>query len=308
MKFIRLRRLLIPGMAAMLLLSACSSQKTPFPAVQPGMKSRVISVMPSESISARGNFDLKIIADSHHHDVRVIADELSAHVFVANVGKDNTLFLTSGITEGYVPAHRPTVIVRTSQLMNLGYDGQGDIEVIGLHNELKTVKINTIGHFALRGRSRITDLEVDGQGSGTIENVKSTNMRIAIAGKMHVDIRGVAGISSIKMSDNAYLNCYWVDSMNLNILARHHAQLHLGGLVDKVIANVYDSAVYDGRYLRAQDAFVKTYDQARADIQVVDKQHTYAQDRSNIYYFSTPEIGNDYMAQMGAVLDRVDIP
>ena len=69
---------------------------------------------------------------------------------------------------------------------------------------------------------------------------------------------------------------------------------------------LWNHADFNGRYLRASRAFVKTHDNSVAKISAVRRQHTLASDASDIYFYNLPEMRTDFMAYDGAVLDMRD--
>lgn len=299
-------RPLMAVMATLLLLCACAKQKVELKPDVP-VASRKIAVMSNLGVVAKGDFNLKIIADSRVHDLRFIAEEPQISLLHTRVDDNHMLHITLDKTENYLPQFRPTVILRTRRLHEFHYKGHGDIDVTGLHNELDKVSIDTVGKFRLHGRINLHQLALRGKGSGTIDRVNSHGLDVKMDGQMRVTIKGIADISKLDMSGKTYLNMHWVDSPHLTITARDEACIELAGIATRISARVYDKAQYDGKYLRAQNVFVRTYSHARADIQVVEQQHTFASGQSNIYFHSLPEVATDYMVKVGSVLNMIDI-
>ena len=73
--------------------------------------------------------------------------------------------------------------------------------------------------------------------------------------------------------------------------------------MDRLDVELWNTAHFNGRYLRAEHSFVKTHDRSLAEISVIRNQHTLASGKSNIYFYELPLTRADFMAFDGSVLD-----
>ena len=108
------------------------------------------------------------------------------------------------------------------------------------------------------------------------------------------------------MDNDGWLSMYWIKSKMLIVRGRGAAFIQLAGVADRLDVELWGKAQFHGRYLRANNAFVKTHNQSLAEIAAVNKQHTLASDNSDIHFFNIPSMKTDFMAFNGAVLDMRD--
>ena len=128
-------------------------------------------------------------------------------------------------------------------------------------------------------------------------------MEIDTGNKAWVQLRGEAKLSSLKFTGDGFLSMYWVDSPYLKVSGKGKGKVEIAGKVGTLEANLYDHAYFNGQYLRSKKAYVKTYNHARADINVLETQNTLASGESDIFFFDTPKYVTNNMSKAGAVLD-----
>ena len=91
------------------------------------------------------------------------------------------------------------------------------------------------------------------------------------------------------------------------VRARDQSFIQLAGAVGKLDVELWGKACFRGRYLRADRAFVKTHDVSVAEISAVKRQHTLANDASDIHFYNVSTMKADFMGFDGAVLDMRDL-
>lgn len=217
---------------------------------------------------------------------------------------DHTLLIRIG--HGYPRYGEISAEIRAPYLNAFGFDGMGTILGNHVHSGLLDLSINNPGQTKLSGSMVIRRLKVNGGGNVEISGVRTQFLQLKILGKTKLQLAGMVNISNLNIDGDGLLSMYWVKSPFLKICARGRTFIQLGGVVDKLDVELFGTAHFNGRYLRAKNAFVKTHQKSIADITVVKHQHTLALDASDIYFYKIPETKADFMAFDGSVLDMRD--
>ena len=196
-----------------------------------------------------------------------------------------------------------TVDIDSHYLNAFSYHGNGQITGNKLRTYDLILDIDNNGSSQLDGQIGVKDLHVTGTGQTHIRGMSSQHLKIKLEGNARLDIQGKLALADVRMQGNSRLSLYWVDSRVLIVRAKDAAKLQLAGVVDWMDVHLHNSASFNGRYLRATRAFIKTFDVARADVNITTRQHTLASGNSNIYVFEQPTMKTDLMAFNGSVLD-----
>ncbi len=211
--------------------------------------------------------------------------------------------LRINLNQEYPDYGQVTVDISTRYLTSFSYQGTGVVTAVNLKsNALKVVLANT-GRTVLQGQIGLRDLAVKGPGFVQINGIDSKFLNVKLEGKPRVQLVGTANLSSLEMKGHGWLSLYWVKSNVLKIRAKDHVFLQLAGVTKVLDVELWNEARFNGRYLRATRGFVKTHNKSEADVAIVSRQHTLADDASNIYFYNLPEMKTDFMACNGSVLD-----
>ncbi len=189
------------------------------------------------------------------------------------------------------------------RLASFSYHGSGSIVAQSLYSSSIDLFIHNDGPTYLAGSFTLHKAAFGGRGKIRINGIQGANCTLILSGNTKVQIKGTFQLSELKMKNHAWLSAYWLKSHVLKIRMRDQAYAQLAGTVDFMDTALRDTARFNGRYLRAQRAFVRTADQTEADINVVEAQHTLATGSSNIYFYDLPDMRADFMVEDGSVLD-----
>ncbi len=220
---------------------------------------------------------------------------------VRTVVKDGALYLSLGA--GYPRFGEVTADVQGRFLNKFNYQGGGVITGDRLHTRALDLYIDNAGTTRLGGDLGIQDLVVKGDSSVLLSGVNSYDLKVKLIGSPKVQINGVINLSHLTINGNGWLSMYWVKSHNLTIVASKKAKIQLAGIANRLEVELWNSAQFKGRYLRAQRSFVKTHNKSVAEISAVNHQSSLANDVSDIYYYNIPNTRADFMAKDGSILD-----
>ncbi|MDI9819654.1 MULTISPECIES: GIN domain-containing protein [unclassified Legionella] len=205
--------------------------------------------------------------------------------------------------KGYPRCGSVSVEIRGHYLNTFSYQGSGEVKGANLRSGLLDLSIDNSGRTTLGGNIVLRRLTVSGGGYTQISGINSQYLQLSITGKSKVQLAGIINISKLDLDEGVWLGMYWVKSKVLTVHGKGRAFMQLAGIVDRLEVELWGNAHFNGRYLRANRAFVRTHDRAVADIAAVRRQHTLATGASDIYFYNLPTLRTDFMAYDGSVLD-----
>ncbi|HBI21485.1 MAG TPA: hypothetical protein DDY37_02695 [Legionella sp.] len=191
----------------------------------------------------------------------------------------------------------------THYLTQWVYRGTGTVVGSNIRSGMLDATIDNQGSTVLQGQIAVRHLTIKGTGFTQINGVTGHGLTINVAGKPRIQLAGVMDVVALNMRGDGWVSLYWIKSQSLKIRAHGKGFVQMAGVVDMLDLELWDSARFNGRYLRGDHVFAKTHDRAVADISVLKRQHTLALNSSNIYFHNIPDMKADFMANAGAVLD-----
>ena len=193
--------------------------------------------------------------------------------------------------------------IKMPKLYRFAYQGQGTITAHNIHASPLDISIENTKNTTWSGRLGLRYLTLRGPGSTHITGIHSPNLNVKLEGSPHVILRGEASLRNLYTEGDGWLNLYWVKGGRVVVRSVGSTRVSLAGSVDLLEGCFSGKTRFDGHYLRAKETFIKTHDEAIAEISSVNDQHTLAQGASDIYYYNRPARRTDYMRDVGAVLD-----
>ena len=255
-------------------------------------------------VYVKGLLNVSLRTGSSHPNVILRGDPRDLAHVVTNVVNG---LLQVTLKDGYPQYGDVQVDVNSRYLNSFEYHGTGVITGTQLHTGLLDVLLDNKGKTTLQGQIGLRKLVVQGGGYTEISGVNSPYLLINISGKSIVRLAGVVNLTSLDMNKDGRLSLYWVKSKELIVRGRGKAFIQLAGAVDKLHVELWGASRFNGRYLRAQRAFVKTHNYSVAEISAASRQHTLASDASDIHFYNIPVMKADFMSNAGAVLDMRDL-
>lgn len=288
--------LLITGCAR--LARAPVSAIKPFPVVE---SSEQIRQMPAfNRVNVEGKLNVSLHTGYQHPSIILRGDPRDLSRISTRISDDNLFIAIGKRYPNYGPV---SVEIRSHYLNAFNYKGAGVITGTNIHSGLLDLSIDNPGQTTLGGSLFLRKLVASGGGNIQLNDVNSQYLHLTIKDSTTVRIIGAINLSKLNLEGKGSLSMYWVKSDNLSICGKGTANIQLAGIVNTLELDLWDSARFYGRYLRARRAFVKTHDHAVADINALKHQHTLAMDASDIYFYNIPQTKADFMAYAGSVLD-----
>ncbi len=220
---------------------------------------------------------------------------------VRTVVNNNTLYVSIG--KGYPDHGAVHIDIQTRALNRFRFNGAGVITGTQLNTNYLDLYLSNQGTTTLGGSIGLHQLVAKGGGLIKISGVNGQNLQITMEDDPKIQMAGIINISTLNVAGKGILTMYWVRSPNLTIHAENAAKIYLAGVVSRLSVELWDFALFKGRYLRADRSFVKTHDKSVAEISAVNHQSSLASDASDIYYYNLSKTRADFMAYNGSVLD-----
>lgn len=190
-----------------------------------------------------------------------------------------------------------------ANLLQLTIKGNGSVRTQALPSSLQQLILDGNRLALLRGSHvKLQRLSVDHVKQAQIDGVESTQLLASVRDSGPVAIHGNVGIRELVVTNSDTVAISWVNSQELTLRLRGTQRVYFAGIAQLLNATVLDHARLDAKYLRAQKAFVNTKQHGTAEVTVLDSLNAYAQDQSNIYYYTTPKLLGRYYQDHGSIL------
>ena len=295
-------------MGCVLLLTGCPhshemhAPKVSVPAVHSGQEHRQVAVF--TRVKVKGHLNVSLHTSYSHPQVILRGDPRDLP-FVITTVTNGVLHVTLGTGHPYYAG--VDVEIHSHHLSAFEYHGVGTITAPNLHSSSLDLVLDNPGRTTIHGQIELRKLELKGGGYTEISGINSPYLQINIADQSTVRLAGVVNLATLDMRHGGRLSLYWVKSRQLIVRGADKAFIQLAGFTSQLDVELWGEAHFNGRYLRAQRAFVKTHGKSVADMSAVMRQHTLASDTSDIHFYNLPAMKADFMANNGAVLDMRDL-
>jgi len=220
--------------------------------------------------------------------------------------KGNSLILGRGITshELVVTANGSGSIYLEGDmnLTRLENTGTGTITVLGAKTQSLKMTVIGSGSANVSGQVGIENLLHKGDGAVNIIGADSDHVCITAAGAGTTTIFGYINLKEVMASDTSRVYVYWVYSSKINVIARGKAIVGLAGTAANMSIELSNQSCFQGEHMRSCNIYIKTKDNAHADVAADLKIFASSENKSSIYYFGSPEILSRLNAQQSAIL------
>lgn len=139
------------------------------------------------------------------------------------------------------------------------------------------------------GMPYINYLVTDGNTVVRGKNLRGEMMTIMATGDSHIHLDGRFNIKRIDAENNSEVALQWISGDDIAISGEGAAQITVAGIAELLQADLQESACLHAKYLRAKVVLIHTMDQAVAKIIATQTLYAFAGERSNIYYYTTPD-------------------
>ena len=204
---------------------------------------------------------------------------------------------------GYPKQGPITIDVYINDYRGITQRGHIPITGHGIYSRALVLSTNGDAKIDLSGNINLANIHARGQTHIEMTGVNSKRSKIELFDKSYAKLTGMLGVCDLNIHQQSCLIMHWVNATSLKFVLGDNAYVQLAGHVNLLDAELFEKSKLAARFLRSERTFVKTHDEAVAEISTVRAQHTYALDRSHIDYFNVPLYKTDMMVESGSVLD-----
>lgn len=249
--------------------------------------SPVFAIKKASSVLILANTAVSLV-DSEVNDSVIGTD--NAFIYELDEEKKQLTVRGEQITAGSM------LYINTTHVKEVIFKGSGNIQVNT--KALLKLDLDTQDSIEVFGNVYLSHLSVKGAGSIKVHDLHSQNLSIVTKEDSTTTLMGEFSLSKLVMQECSWLKALWCNSEYLSIQGYDQAFAMLAGNIRVLDMDINDHAYLQGRFLRAEKTFVKTHNNARADIFPIKKSFSLANDKSNIYSYAT----NDTSFSFGNVL------
>lgn len=194
-------------------------------------------------------------------------------------------------------------------LTDLTVRGPNQIYIRNLNSPALNVDALEAGDITLRGKINLVGLRYHGVGTLDLPNNLTANLPILdIEGSGTVKLHGVIHTQQLIFAGPGLAQIYWLSTPQLSISAEGNGIIELAGVTSVLHTNLWNGIHLEARFLRAKTGFIETHDVADANVWVSDTLFTFANQHSNIYYYTKPQFLTTDNRYSGSVLAMYNIP
>lgn len=191
-----------------------------------------------------------------------------------------------------------------ANLQRINQSGTGSINILGANTGCLDINtwgpgaVNVSGHIGLR---RV--MHHGGANINVIGAYKGPGLKIYADGGGKIGINGLdINLAEVRAKDSVCVFVYSVNSYAIYAYAHQKARIGIAGRSLNLYAETSDNAVFYGRYLCSQDAFVRAYDASHINVAASNKIFASAVQNASVYFYGSPEIISQFVSGNGLVI------
>ena len=296
---------LLPSLALFGMLGqAQSAPSAPSPCPSKGAS---IAINNFSSLNIQGPINVYIDATQAKPSLQILGDPK----LVSNVTwkeKNHTLYLSTKLFYQARHGERLTIKVNATpqQITQILFHSNASLFGKGLSGSL-SLQAEGAGQINLyTNKLNLKSLDSHGEGKISLHNIHSRGLSIKSYHTHDIMIEGEVALDTLDFIGDGNLLVYWVNSPYLKINAAGKGKIVLAGAVKTLDTHLSQRIQLQAKQLYAQQGFIKTRQQAQAQVKVKNKLVAFAKDNSIIYYDLPVNFISIYTQDNGLVLNRTN--
>lgn len=187
-------------------------------------------------------------------------------------------------------------------LRRVQQSGSNTISVFGANAPTLDIKTSSTGSVNVSGNVGVKSITHHGFGDINIIGVNSDGLSIYADGKGKIGLYGHANLKEVQARDNMRVYLYQSRSASAYAYAYDHARIGVAGYVDSLYVNTFGSSRFDGRFLRAETAYVRARDSSHINVTAGNKIFASATQNASVYFFGEPKLMSQFVSGNGSVI------
>ncbi len=181
--------------------------------------------------------------------------------------------------------------------------GNGRINLFGANTSW--LDINTSGGGAVNVSGNyinVKRIRHVGNNNINIIGAHADGLRIEAAGRGKIGINGPIVLRALSAKGGVRVYAYPVTSTDLHVEADNDARIGLAGYANNLIVNTVQSSQFAGRYLCAQNAYVRAHDWSHINVATTERIFASATQNASVYFYGTPNSMSQFVSGNGVVI------
>lgn len=173
-------------------------------------------------------------------------------------------------------------------LAEIVHEGQrGKVTIFNTETPDLVIKTTGGGSVNLNGRIGVRSIFHSGENDINIVGADTSSLRIYADGGGKIGVQGVMDLKEVVAKDNTCVDAYYVTSAHVVASSYDNARIGLAGKTRELRVDACDNSSFEGRYLRAYDAYVRAGGAAHVNVMATHNIFAAASGTSSIYYFGS---------------------
>jgi hypothetical protein len=199
-------------------------------------------------------------------------------------------------------ANGSVLLVGNMVLTGVSQRGSGTISVLGANTPSLDIRVVNNGNLNISGRVNVHRIHKEGNGILNIIGASSDGLNLTSSGAGITTLVGYANLKKLSAEDSSRVYIYWVNSNGIYVDVHDKAHVGIAGASRNLDVEVDGHAIFQGKYLRADNVYVRTRTYSHANVTPGQKLFASAMDNSSIYFFGAPNVVSRYTLGNGAVI------
>lgn len=180
--------------------------------------------------------------------------------------------------------------------------GRGSINVWGANTPQLDIYSSGFGALNICGNVGVRSITHHQRGEINIIGVNTDSLKINTDGSGKIGLQGVMNIRQVCARGNTCVFAYTSNSASIYAYAYDHAVIGIAGCTEDLTVETSGSARFYGRYLCAQNAFVRARNTSHINVSAANKIFASAINSSSVYFFGTPNNLSQFISGNGVVI------
>lgn len=269
--------------------------------------SKNIAINDFDSLDIQGPVNVYIDATQTHPSLQILGDSKRVSA-VTYSEKTHVLYLGTKPIYQSKPGERLTIKVNASpaQIKRIQFISNASLFGKGLAGSL-SLRSEGTGQVNLHtNKLNLSSLYSKGNQSIILHNIRSSDLSIEAHNSHNIVIQGEVALNTINFTGNGNLMVYWINSSYLKINASGKGKISLAGIAKILDINLSQNILLLAAQLRTQQGFIKTENQAQAEVHVSHTLRAFAKDKSLIYYLAPVKLISIYSEGDDMVFNKND--
>lgn len=181
--------------------------------------------------------------------------------------------------------------------------GVGNINIFGATSNGLDVSTFGGGNVNISGKLNVRCVNHHGRNDINLIGVNSRMpTRIYADGMGKVSLNGQANIREIRASGQTCVYAFPVNSQYMYVYVSQNARVGLAGATTDLFVNTTDRASFLGKYLCAQNAYVRAARLSHINVTASNRIFASATQSSSVYFFGAPDNMSQFVSGSGVVI------